>query len=368
MNGKTERNGISGWIDFFRQLDENHLRLLKALALVSLVLLVGTIGYRFLSPGLDDGQGGRKPVGWLDCAYMTVISLTTVGYSEMVPVQPHPHMIVFTCCLLLGGVAVLTYAFSAITAFVVEGTLKEAFWKRKMEKKLANLSDHFIVCGAEETSLTVIRELHQTKRDFVVVDTDAGKLKELVEKFNACIVEGDPTDEAALAAAGISRARGLLAILPTDRDNLFLVVTAKQLNAKMRIVAKVADPANNQKFLKAGADDLASPQVIGGLRLVSQLIRPTVVGFLDVMLRDKDQAIRIEEVEMQAGSQYEGSSLRSASFQQKFGVQVLASQPKGAQRFDYTPDPDEPIVAGTTLVVLGDTEHVKRLRQALSPS
>jgi len=341
------------------QLDENRKRLIKVLLLVVFVFCFGTVGFRVLSP---------EPVGWLKCAYMTIISLTTVGYGEAVPVDAHPQMMVFTGLLLLGGIGVLTYAFGAVAAFFIEGTLKEAFWKRKMAKRLAELSDHFIVCGAGETGLAAIRELHQTQRDFVVIESSSDHLKEVLEKYDPCVVQGDATDDDALRQAGIARARGLLAVLPTDKDNLFLVVTAKQLNDKLRIIAKVTDPANNQKFLKAGANGLASPQVIGGMRLVSEMIRPAVVGFLDLMLRDRDRAIRIEEVEMGAGCQYENSSLRDASFRQKFSVQIMALRARSDDRFDYSPDPDEPIAAGTTLIVLGEAEDVARLREALKPS
>jgi len=341
------------------QLDTNRKRLFRALLLVVFVFCFGTVGFRVLSPG---------PEGWLKCAYMTIISLTTVGYGEAVPVDPHPHMMAFTILLLLGGIGVITYAFGSVAAFFVEGTLKEAFWKRRMAKRLADLSGHYIVCGAGETGLTAIRELHQTQRDFVVIETDADALGEVIERYDPCVVEGDATDDDSLREAGIERARGLLAVLPSDKDNLFLVVTAKQLNDKLRIIAKVTDPVNNQKFLKAGADGLASPQMIGGMRLVSEMIRPAVVSFLDLMLRDKDRSIRIEDIEMGAGSQYEDSSLRDASFREEFSVQIMALRAGDDERFDYSPDPDKPIAARTTLIVLGEAGNVARLREALEPS
>ena len=346
-------------------LDDNHRRLAIAVSLVVLVFTIGTVGYRLLSPGIDDGSGNLEPVSWHRCVYMTVISLTTVGYGETVPVEGHPHMMVFTTLLLLGGIGVLTYSFGAFTAFLLEGTLNDVFWRRKMTRKLNDLDEHFIVCGAGETSHTAIRELHRTKRDFVVVDVNDEVLKEAAREFDICVVAGDATDDETLKAAGIDRARGLLASLPTDKDNLFLVVTARQLNDRMRIVSKVTDPVNNEKFLKAGADDLASPQVIGGLRLVSQLIRPSVVTFLDLMLREKDKAMRIEEVQMGAESEHVGRNLRELALRQKFKVQVLAVQPKGLEKFNYTPDPDEPIAEDTTLVILGEAQQVGRLREEL---
>jgi len=137
------------------------------------------------------------------------------------------------------------------------------------------------------------------------------------------------------------------------------------LNEKLRIIAKVQDPNNNQKFLRHGADGLASPQVIGGMRLVSEMIRPHVVSFLDIMLRDKDRAMRIEEIIVSGESSYAGRSLKEAGYRQKFKMQVLAILPPGSEKFNYTPDPDEPIKAGATLVVLGDTDSVADMRKAV---
>jgi len=343
----------------------NERRVLTALGLVVTVLVVGTVGFRVLCPPVADANGNVQPLDWLHSVYMTVISLTTVGYGESVPVAGNPALMVFTSLFLLAGIGVMTYTFGAITAFLIEGALTDTFWKRRMNRRLARMKDHFIVCGAGETSMTAIRELLALDRAFVVVDTEIAALKELVGDSAACVVEGDATDEDVLRQAGIESACGLLASLANDRDNLFLVITARQLNSRIRVVAKVHDLANAPKFRKAGADAVASPQVIGGLRLVSELIRPTVVNFLDVMLRDKDRAIRIDEVQVAEGSRQAGSTLDQLDLRRKFRVQVLGLREAGVQKFDYVPDPDRPIAAGTTLIVLGDAEDVAKLRKAV---
>ncbi|MBI2193744.1 MAG: potassium channel protein [Planctomycetes bacterium] len=328
-------------------------RLLRAAGLFFGVFLAGGFGYYFLSPG---------EVNLLQCFYMTAISLTTVGYGEVVPVTGYPSLMIFTSLLLLVGVGILTYSFGVVTAFLVEGTLDRFFWRSKMARQIHNLVDHYVVCGVGETGIHAIHELQVTRAGCVVVDSDAARFEALQGWDKVCWVEGDATDDQVLESAGIGRAAGLLACLPTDRDNLFLVLTARQLNPRLRIVAKCVDPENEGKFMKAGADACVSPQVIGGLRLVSQLVRPTVVGFLDLMLRERDKNIRIEEVKIAAASELVGRSLKDAEFRQRFQLQVLALRPKNATGFVYSPGPEEILREGMTLVVMGEVEQASKLR------
>jgi len=338
----------------FEQSDKIQRRLVTAVTLVFVLFCIGTVGFRCLAPPETASDGTLHAPGWLRCVYMTVISLTTVGYGEAVPVQNYPHMMIFTAVLLVVGIGGLTYAFGALTALIVEGALTDAFWRRKMNRRLEQLSQHYLVCGAGGTSITAVRELQQTKRPCVVIDSDAEQLKALTAEMDVCVLEGDATDDELLQRAGIDRAKGLLASLPTDKDNLFLVITAKQLNSKLRIVAKIVDATNEAKFRKAGADALASPQAIGGLRLVSELIRPSVVSFLDLMLRESERSVRIEEVQIGDSCPYAGRSLRDISFRQKFSVQVLALVPPDSRTFDYNPEPEQALLPGMTLIVLGD--------------
>lgn len=249
-----------------------------ALGLLLLTFLVGTIGFWLLSPNV---QGGWE--GWIRCAYMTVISLTTVGYTEVIPVHEHPTLMLFTSSLLLVGIAVVTYAFGAITAFLVEGSLTDVFWRKKMNKHIRRMDQHDIICGVGNTGKAAIDEMQKTGHSVILIDRDPA----LLAPDKACAstpgITGDATEESVLLEAGIERAVGLLTCLPSDRDNLFLIMTARQLNPSLRIVAKLCNPNNASKFYKAGASDVVSPQQIGGLRLASQLIRPTVVTFLDRM-------------------------------------------------------------------------------------
>ncbi len=347
--------------------DDMKRRVFYALLMVVLVFAIGTVGYRFLSPAGLAVDGRPAPVTWLQSLYMTVISLTTVGYGETLPVQRHPRMIIFTSVLLVVGIGVMTFTFSIITAFIVERSVTDAFRRRRMKKRIDKLTGHYIVCGASGTAASAIQEFLATRKDYVVVDSDEGILEKLAQEHDSCVLEGDATDEDVLLEAGVARAKGLLANLPNDRDNLFLVMTARQLNPDLRIAAKVMEPKNNRKFRTAGADALASPQRIGGLRLVSELLRPSVVSFLDLMLRGTNQTLRVEEVIVSKGSALEGKSLSDLEFRRRFGLQVLAIRGSESGPFHYNPDPSRPLSEGSILIVQGDVDRVEELRRQVRP-
>lgn len=338
-----------------------------ALAMVFCVFAVGTAGFRVLSPPQGVTPSGHPiPVSWLDSLYMTVISLTTVGFGEALPIRGYPYMMVFTSLLLLCGIGVITYTFSLVTAFIVEQSVSEVIWRRRMKKRIDQLGNHYVVCGAGGTGLAAIQELHETGNDCVVIDANREILDKVAEEYDVCILVGDATDEEVLQRAGIERAAGVLANLASDQDNLFLVMTARQLNEKARIAAKVMNPKNSRKFYKVGATALASPQTIGGLRLASELLRPSVVSFLDLMLRDTDRTLRVEEVNVPVDSEFEGKSLKDLNFRNRFDLQVLAMRRPGESKFEYNPNPVEPLTGGTILIVQGDVARVRELREQLN--
>lgn len=177
-----------------------------------------------------------------------------------------------------------------------------------MKKIIDGLSGHYLICGNSETGRYIIEELRKTHRSFVVIDNDPAKITVLAQK-DVPYVEGDATSEDVLRAAGIERASGLITTLHTDADNLFVALTAKGINHNLRVIAKAVNEESRAKFLRAGADSVVMPNAIGGLRMVSEMVRPSVVTFLDTMLRDKDQSIRVEEVHLQQNSYAVGSLL-----------------------------------------------------------
>lgn len=314
-------------------------------------------GYWLINRGRTNPDGSA--IDFLQCLYMTVISTFTVGYGEAIAVVT-PVDKIYTMFVIVLGLSTMGYGISQMTAFVVEGELLGILERRKMDKQIAAMKGHFIVCGTGDVGRYVIEEMLATQRPFVAVDGDAEQLKRMSAGQRFPYVVGDATDEEVLEAAGVKMAAGVVCAMENDRDNLVLAMTCRMHNPKIRIVAKCQDVKLSQRIRNAGADAVVSPQFIGGMRLVSEMVRPTVVSFLDLMLRDKEKGVRVEEVRVEAGSALAGSRLADHAVANS-GVLVMALQAPGITTFVYGPPSDTVLQAGSTLVVLGDTEHVRKL-------
>ncbi len=336
---------------------ELRARLVAAFAVMLLVLAAGTIGYYLL------GQG-RWTV--FDCFYMTIITLTTVGYGEVLQgFEQVPHARGFTVALLVLGMGTVVYFASSLTALIIEGDLRRALRHTRMRKQIAKLEDHVVVCGAGSTGSHAIEELMEYKIKTVAIDMSRDRLEDLAEQHPAELfkyIEGDATDDHVLEEAAVSQARGIVAALADDKDNLFLVVSARQMNARARIVARGSDLQILEKLKKAGADTVVSPNYIGGMRMVSELLRPQVVKFLDDMRRDK-ATVRIEEVLVPEGSPLSGKTLGNSGIRAVArDILVLAVQIPGGDGYRFNPGADFTLGAGMTLVVLGPLAEVEVLR------
>lgn len=263
-------------------------RFVWAAVILAGILLIGTVGYWFI--------GGRQ-YSFVDTLYMTVITITTIGFEEVIDLSGNVGGRIFTIFIAVAGVGVMAYIFTNITALVVEGQLTESFRRRRMEKIAGNYKDHYIVCGLGRVGSYIANELHATKRPHVVVDVNKSNLGADLESFgDEVFIEGDATDSDTLLKAGVEKAAGLFAVAGDDNQNLVVSLTAKQLNPKLRVVARCNDMRNSEKMKKAGADAVVSPCAIGGLRMASEMVRPTVVSFLDIMLRDREKNLRVEEL------------------------------------------------------------------------
>ncbi len=230
------------------------------------------------------------------------------------------------------------------------------------------MADHVIVCGAGGTGGYIVDELIAVHSNVVVVDQDQDALRELAERHPGDLlrcVHGDPTDEDVLARAELATARGLAAAMRDDKDNIYVIVEARLVNPTLQIMATATEKSHVDKIRKVGADAIVNPGYIGGLRMVSEMLRPMVVRFLDDMLRDT-RAFRIEEATIEAGSTLIGKTLAEAAIRTRFGMTVLALTNSGP--WIYNPDAHERIVAGTVLVVLGSVEQVQALREAGRPA
>lgn len=339
------------------------LRLFKnELFLIGVTLMaifaVGTVGLTLIEGPLQ----GMTP---FEAFYMTAITLTTIGFGEV----PGPLSVpgrVLIILLAFTGMGTLLYAVSRVTAFLVEGQLRDLIRRRKMENRIGKLREHFIVCGSGLVARYICTELRRTLNDFVVVSRDKEKLLELVdgdEEVNYIL--GDVSDDKVLVSCGIERARGLLSALPSDQDNLFTVITARRLNPKLRIVSVAVAESSIDKLRYAGADGIVSPNYIGSLRMVSEMLRPAAVSFLDVMLKEKKKNWRIDEVHLAAGCRLCGKSLAEARVRDASGVLVLAIGKPASSDYIYNPGRDQVLEAGDTLVVLGAMQEIAALKKLL---
>jgi voltage-gated potassium channel len=320
------------------------------------------------------GAGGFEVIGegdWslADCIYFTIITLSTVGYSHtLTHFDDHAYARLWTVGLIVLGSGTLVYFVSTITAFIVEGDLGGALRRNRMKQVLARLTHHIIVCGAGTTGIHVIEELLHSHIPFCTIDNDEQRLLELAERFGPdrfAYVVGDAADDDALKEAGIERAQGIVAALSEDKDNLFVTITASALNPQARIVAKATEVSSRAKMMRAGAKAVVSPTQIGGLRLASEAIRPTVVEFIDLMLRDPKKNLRIEEVAIPASSSLVGAALKDTNIRRESKVLVIAVRmPDGA--YEYNPQPEFTLTSGATLIVLAETAEMARLREGVS--
>jgi len=306
---------------------------------------------------------------------MTVISLTTVGYGEVIDVSSRPPAIIYTMVLILSGMGVLVYAASSLTAFIVEGHFTGLLRRKHMQNQINKLSGHCIVCGAGETGIRVIDELIKNLSQVVAVDINPQRMS-LLENIAGSgerraksgdgglfFLNGDATDDQVLESAGITKAAGLVAALPSDKENLYITMSARMLNPTVRIVSKFVDIGIEPKLRKAGANSVVSPTLIGGLRIASEMIRPSAVDFLDKMIRSARGTLRIEEVPIKQDSRLAGKKLGECNLPQKYNLMVLAVEPTRGAPMEFNPDQEVTLDPGMILVVMGEVHDIKRARE-----
>ena len=321
------------------------------------VLLVGSTGYWFLD---TTERAGHRII---DSIYMTVITLTTVGYQEVIPLDEKPWGRIFTMVLLVFGFAILAYFASTLTAFLVEGNIGHVFRRQRMDKSIEALREHYIVCGDREVAAHVIDELRRTERPVVAVVPSGGDPPPVTTGADLLFVEGDPADEEVLREAGIMRAAGVFAAMESDRDNVLVTLTARQTNPILRIVAMLIEPRNESKLRRAGADAVVSPPRIGGLRMASEMVRPTVATFLDAMLRDHTRNLRLEEMSVGAGSPAIGQRVGNLRLNERADLLLLALVEPGGGPTHFKPDDHLVVEQGTVLIVMGGPQALGRLRR-----
>ncbi len=301
-----------------------------------------------------------------DCFYMTMISITTVGYGEVLDMSNNVPARLFSIVVVVWGYILLVYFVSILSELLVTGEFRRYFRRRRRKKLMARMKNHYILCGYGEMGMHVAREITATYHPLVIIDSDKERVAVAVEQLgeDVPVIVGDASDEDVLQEAGVDTATGMILTLPQDKDNLFVLVTARFLNNSIRVATKCVHKKNASKFYKAGAWKVISPAVIGGMRLASELLRPTVTTFLDVMLRDREKNLRIDEIEVTADMDCAGKSLEESNFRSRTRVLIMAVAFADG-RFEYNPPADLVLPVGSKLIVLGEAKDIAKFKKLI---
>ncbi len=326
------------------------------LSTITLIVIAGSLGYYIIFEG--------KP-RIIDCLYMTVISLTSVGYGEVLDISNSTTAKIFTMVLITFGMGVILYGLSSLTALLVEGELSGILRKNKMEKKIKKLKNHYIICGGGEATGHLIDEMVVNKEPLILIEEKSESIdKCLISDPNLLYIQGDCTEDDNLINAGIKRAKGILLTLPSDKDNIYLSMTARMLNENIRIISKITNIHLKPKLKNAGADSVVSPNFIGSLRMASEMIRPTAVDFLDKMLRSSDGNLRIHELIIPEKSNLVGKKISESKLKDQFGLLILGAR-KDDNDIEFNPPHDKLIDENMVLIVMGDVEMINQAGKSI---
>lgn len=322
-------------------------RLLFALALLAGVIGCAALGYYLIGDHWSP----------LDAPYMAVITVTTVGFTEVHPLTPFERG--YTILVILGGVGAFTFAATSVANYLIAGQLGGMLERHRMENTIAGMQQHYIVCGFGRMGEQVAREFRRAGRDIVVIDSAEDAL-ERAHGAGFPIVRGDAGDDEILRHAGIERAAGLVAVVEDDAANLLVTLSARGLNPRLLIVARANQQSSEPKLLKAGANRVLWPYGVGGRRLAQMALRPTVVEFLDVVMHDDRMELVLEEAIVVAGAPLEDQKIGSAHVRERTGASIVAVRRSG--KLMASPAPQDSLQAGDVLVVLGTQDQIRQLR------
>lgn len=319
-------------------------------------LIFGVVGYSLIYPD--------APLEKI--IFMTGITLSTVGYGDVLNIESNSIAIYFTMVLMIVGMGAVLYSISYVTAFIIEGNLRNIFYVESMKRRAKKMKDHYIICGVGKTGIHVVAEMHETKQDFIVIEMNPERIKAVQEiSPNAVIIDADATDDHIFDEVNLKEAKALVATLSNDKDNLYLTLSAKMHNPDLLVVARAFDLGMFDKLKKAGADYVVSPNYIGGMRIASEILRPHVVTFLDKMLRAKDKSIRVEESVIPNDSDYVDKSIKELHFFKKTGVNIMGVASDG-QAYDYNPSPDYKFKSGDVILYICNNKQREAINSFFS--
>ena len=320
---------------------------------IALLLLISTIAFGTISYFFIENMA------LFDAFYMTVITISTVGFSEVKPLSIYGRII--TIVIISTGITIGAYTIGMLLKMFVEGELKKTLGRRKLEKQISKLSNHYIICGYGRIGSLICKELQENNIDFVVIENDQSAIEQMEdEKF--LFLPMDATSDEALLKAGIMKARGIVTAVKSDADNVYITLTAKGLRSDIFILARTSDEKNEVKLKRAGATRVVSPYYIGGKRMSQVLIRPTVVDFLDMAMMDKHLGLIMEEIRVKEGSRIIGKNIIESNLRKDFGFIIVAIK-KISGEMIFNPMPGEIIEKNDIIVVLGKKDDLIRMDQ-----
>ena len=326
--------------------------LIMSILLTLLIVVVGTTCYMIIE-------------GWdiFDSLYMTVITITSVGYGEVHEIGKAGRL--FTIFLIIIGIGFVIYVAGAVVRFMLEGQIRVILGRRRLNKKIDRLKNHYIVCGYGRIGRLLCKNIQKKLIDLVVIEKNE-ELRQAMDEDGVLYILGNAADEATLINAGIKHAKSLVSVLGTDAENVFLVLTARQLKADLYITARASSEGSKSKLMAAGANKVESPYDIGALSMAQRILRPTVTNFLDQALDDKRQDIHMEEISVSPSSRLINLMLKDSGIRQNYNLIIIA-----IKKFDgvmlFNPSFESVIKAGDTLIAVGEAENLKKLEKVLNP-
>ena len=326
--------------------------LIFSFSILILIVAAGTIGYMMIE-------------GWpfVDALYMTVITISTVGFKEVNQVGEGGR--IFTMVLVFSGVGFTLYVAAAVVQFMVEGRIRIIMGRRRLNKKIDRLKNHYIVCGYGRIGRVLCRHLKRANIDVAVIERDSGQIP-VMDEDGVLYIVGEATDENSLIKAGIERAKAVVAALATDTDNVFLVLTARQLVPELLIMARASQETAKIKLRAAGANYVESPYEMGAVSMAHRIIRPTVTSFLDLAFAHKRKDIQMEEIPVSNASELVNVQLKDSGIRQNYNLIIIAIK-KADGNMLFNPSFEAVIAPNDTVIAVGEVDNLQKLEWALNP-
>lgn len=316
------------------------------------ILIIGTVGFMYI-----------EKFGFVESLYTTVVILSTVGYSGGARTLD-PKGELFAVLMITLGIGFVTYSASGLFKAVIEGEFKRTIGRFKVTKAIENLKDHYILCGMGRIGSIVAQKLKANNVPFLAIDKDP-KVLPLIENNDYLFLQGDGTDEEVLKKAGIAKAKGIIAVMANDSDNVYTILTARDINPSIFIISRAGEIASISKLYKAGANRVISPYIIGGEKIAQSIIKPNVIDFMELAIADNFE-LKIEELAIQESSDLEGKTVEQAKIRQVHEITIVAvRRPDG--EFVYNPSPGFVMHRGDILIVVGRADSLEKFEKLTSP-